>query len=467
MSTGASSVLCAPLPTPMAVAGTGTTGVVALSPSALSFGNQAASGFTACGTQASAQLVTFSNSGTQDYSLSASLSAGLSSAYTFIMSPSSGVVAANGGTATLLVTPNAIPETSEVPGSYSDTLVVTTSVAGDLPHNIPLTQSAFGAILSAPPAAISFQATPVGAESTFQVGITNDGNVAATLAWTALTNVAFTFDTGVSLPPGGVTTNSNAYFAPSAQMTYTASAVMAVTASTILCAPIPSPGVTLDGTGTSGAVVSVTPDPVDFNMVACGTSGGTRVVTVKNNSLGSITWSAGLAAGTNFAVAPTSGSLAGGASVDLTVTSDVIAMGATTTTAANGFGDTLTVTTNAPDDTPHAIPVRETASGAILAWQPAALNLPADQRGRPVSFTVVNTGNVEATVTIALANTGPATLTLDAPTSGASSSGTPFEGSVTEAIASVPSMNATLSLTPDAMTVLCQSAPAPMTITAN
>ena len=467
-SMASSDPLCAPLPQPLPVSGTGTTGVVAFAPGSLTFGNQTASGFTACGTAAPAQQITFTNSGNQSYAIVPTLELGAASPYAFAMTPASGVVSASGGTATVTVTPKPIPQTSSVPGTYGDSLSVTTSAAGDTgPHIIALAESAYGAILTGVPTSLQFPPTIVGEQSLSSIGITNSGNAAAVLVWTAISDPSFTFGQNTAAPPGGVATNVSAFFQPAAAQAYMATAKFGVAASTILCQPIPTTSVSLLGTGTTGSTVTVTPQ-VNFNMVPCGTSGGSDTVTVKNNSTASITWSAALAAGASFTLGmPASGTLASGASATVTVTSNVIPVSASTTTAANAFGSSLTITTNATGDSPHVVPILETASGAILSFNPTMLNLPLAQQGSPISYQVVNTGNLTATVALTLNNTGVASLTLDAPSAGPVSSGTPLVGAVTEAIGSLPSTDATVSLAPAAGTVLCQPVPAPMTITAN
>jgi hypothetical protein len=468
-SVAATGALCAPLPSPLTTSGTGTNGVVSFSPGALSFGDEATTGFTACGTSAAAKTVTFSNSGNQSYTITPKLAAGASSPYTFAIAPTSGVVAAGGGVATITVTPKAIPATSAVPGNYGDTLSVTTTAAGDTaPHVIALTQSAYGAVLTGAPAMISFPGTPVDGQSTMVVGVTNSGNAPAVLTWTAISNPVFSFDQNVTAPPAGVTTSPLAYFSPAAAISYSGTATLGVAATTTLCQPIPATLTMLTGVGTNGSVVSVSPAQVDFNMVACGTSGGSDVVTIKNNGIVSITWSASLPMGSPFALGtPSSGTLASGASAMVTVSSNVVPVSATTTTASNGFGSQLTVTTSAVNDTSHVIPILETASGAILSFSPAALDLPLTSKGMPVAYDVTNAGNVPASVSLALVNPGPATLTLNSPVSGMVSNGTPLQGSVTEDPLSLPASNATVTLTPAAGTVLCQPAPASMTITAN
>jgi hypothetical protein len=468
-SVATTSPLCGPLPSALMASGTGTKGVVSFSPGALSFGNQGASGFTACGTQATPLQVTFTNSGNQSYTITPELVGGTTSPYTFTVAPTSGVVAASGGTATITVTPLAIPGTSAVPGSYNDTLSVTTTASGDTgPHTIALTQSAYGAVLTGAPPSIAFPSTPELGQSSLPVGITNNGNAGAVLVWNSISSSAFAFDQSVTAPPGGVSTSPLAYFRPAAAQAYTGTAVLGVSATTILCQSIPNANVSLSGTGTTGSVVSVTPAQVDFNMVSCGTSGGSDPVSIKNNSTASITWSATLPTGSAFTLsAPSSGTLASGATATVTVTSVAIPVSPTTTTASNGFGSQLTVTTNAPNDVTHLIPILETASGAILTFNPTSLTLPLAQRGMPVPFAVQNSGNVGASITLTLNPSAVSTLTLNNPTSGMVASGAPLDGSVTESVASSPSTDATVSLTAAPGTILCQPSPAPMTITAN
>jgi hypothetical protein len=461
--------LCAPAPQALGMTGTGTVGVVGYSPGALAFGNQATSGFTACGTQAAPQQVTFTNGGNQSYTITPTLVGGAMSPFTVAMAPPTGVVAENGGAVVVTVTPAPIPATSAVPGTYSDSLSVTTTADGDgKPHLIPLTQNAYGAILAGVPSVVSFPGTPVGGQATSAIGITNDGNASATLVWTQISNAVFSFDQSVVAAAGGATTSPNAYFRPAAAAQYAATAAFGVGTGTILCQPLPETTVMLAGVGTSASTVTVSPPQVNFNMVPCGTSGGSQVVTITNAGVNAITWTASLPDGANFTLAPpATGMIAAGASATVTVNSSVVPMGPTTTTTANAFGSELTLTTDAPDDTPHSVPILETASGAILTFSPAALDLPAMQRGSPVAFQVQNAGNVTANVALTLTNPGPAALTLDMPEAGPVASGTPLQGAITESLTSAPSTNATVTLTPAMGTVLCQAAPPPMTLTAH
>src|SRR5262249_22775973 len=73
----------------------------------------------------------------------------------------------------------------------------------------------------------------------------------------------------------------------------------------------------------------------------------------------------------------------------------------------NLYGDTLTITTDAPSDKPHVIPLSQTARGAVLvASTPTSFGaVPIDTTSAPAVLTLTNNGNVAANV--ALTATGP------------------------------------------------------------
>jgi hypothetical protein len=254
-SIASASDLCAPLPSPLLVSGTGTNGVLAFAPGSLAFGNQGAIGLTACGTQAPPRQVTFTNSGNQDYVITPVLEGGTASPYALLMSPANGTVEANGGSLTLTVTPAPVPQESATPGSYNDTLRITTTVSGDAtPHLISLSEGAYGAILGGAPGTLAFPNTPIAGESDVPIALTKSGNAPATVEWRTISNAVFSFDQDFTAAPGGVVTSPLAYFQPLLAQPYGGTAVLGVSASTILCQPILSPLVNLTGTGTSGAV---------------------------------------------------------------------------------------------------------------------------------------------------------------------------------------------------------------------
>src|SRR5690606_5288927 len=73
------------------------------------------------------------------------------------------------------------------------------------------------------------------------------------------------------------------------------------------------------------------------------------------------------------------------------------------TVAPNGLGDTLTITTNVPLDTPHTVALLETAQGAIFSFgQAQVVNTGSVNQVFNNALTLVNTGNAAASYNIAV-----------------------------------------------------------------
>jgi hypothetical protein len=458
IAVGSTDVLCAPLPPALALSGIGTNGSVAYSPASLAFGN------TPCGTTATAQSITFTNGGNQDYTITPSLGLGSSSAFDVSMTPASGVVSAMGGTLTLTVTPHAIPSTSAVPGDYNDILTVSTTVSGDMPHQIQLTQNAYGVILGLSTTTLAFPNTTIDQQRAFSLALTNSGNAPAPVSFTVSGSPVFTFDPMFMALPG--TSTPNAYFLPTSASTYSATATMVVASGTPICQPLPGM-LNLSGTGIPGSTVTVTPDPLNFGRVNCGSTATAQTVTVQNLGGTALNWTASLANanGANFTLMPASGSIPAGMSGTFRVVPNMIAVGGSTTTAPNGFGDTLTVTTDRAGDSPHIISILESAQGAILSFNPASVTV-----GRlsmtSANFRVENTGNVTAPVTLTrMTTSGSPSLTVS-PTSGNSAIGSPFNSTVTNTGGLLGGTGeATISVATTAP--ICQPLPTPLAVHAN
>jgi hypothetical protein len=176
-------------------------------------------------------------------------------------------------------------------------------------------------------------------------------------------------------------------------------ATMSVAQGTVLCGPLPA-GAVLTGSGTGTTEVDVSPTNLDFGLVNCGSKAMAQTVTIQNNGTTSFNWNGAL--GTNhYDFNPKSGMLAPGASVTITVTPAQIPNNSAVT--ADLYADTLTLTTNAPGDAPHAVALHETAQGAILSFNPTMLNVNARPgQSNQGTFNVVNQGNLTATATLSL-----------------------------------------------------------------
>lgn len=233
---------CGQLPPPVALAGIGTKGDVAFSPGALDFGG------VDCGTQGAAQSVTFSNAGNEAYTVTPMLGAGDVSPYALEMNPATGIVAANGGSLTLTVTPKAIPATSAVPGSYGDTLTVTTTAQNDIPHSIALAEGARGAILVLSTSSIDFGQLNVPAPAYATFTIQNSGNATPKIDFTGQGSpTIFVMPKAVSAT-AGATTQTTAQFAPPVALhqSYSDTATVSVS-NAALCQPLAFSSVGLKG----------------------------------------------------------------------------------------------------------------------------------------------------------------------------------------------------------------------------
>ncbi len=154
--------------------GKGTNGKALVSPGALDFG------LVDCGTTADAKTLTVENVGDAAFDVDAALAQGTS----FAVSPTHATVPAQ-GKVLLTVTPSAVPAVSAITSDlYGDTLTLTTTAQGDVPHVIPLHETAHGAILSVslPQTAIRARVDDV---VTKPVAVTNTGNATAVGAMTS------------------------------------------------------------------------------------------------------------------------------------------------------------------------------------------------------------------------------------------------------------------------------------------
>jgi hypothetical protein len=178
------------------------------------------------------------------------------------------------------------------------------------------------------------------------------------------------------------------------------SATSAVKVTGTLCGSV-SP-LNFSGTGTT-ASITVGPSPLDFGTVSCGAPAPkSQPVTVANGGTTSVTYTATLGKGgaSPFKLDAPTGTIAAGSKAVINVSPNPIALPASVT--ANAYGDTLTVTSNAPGVAPATVTLLQSASGAIIA-----VNMPTTDFGLvPINtaaslpFTVVNTGNVDATVSV-------------------------------------------------------------------
>ena len=451
---GAQTYLCAPLPSSLSLAGTGIGGSPNISPTSLTFN-------ASCGSPAppAQQTIVLTNTGTvsMNWWISGSITGLGAAQYTVSTTPTGApivdagpaeaMVLAPGMTETLYVSAKPLPGGVTSPTQLNAQFTVETDVPYDSPHVISLQEIPIGDQLAFWPPTLGFGYVPLASSpaptlpQTFTVtNYANAGSAPAqfTLAVQGTGQSAYTptswpasQGTSLSLAPGESLTESVA-FAPAVPSQPGAQvATVAISTTDSLCtSSLPAP-IQLFGTATAGQVALSTSvlyfgtDGKD-GFVNCGATGPTQTFTVTNagtqpfNLTGAPTFtSTTAAAGTWFTASVTSGGGAvttypavvdAGASVTVTVTPKAIPSVVANPGDPTAFSDTLTVTTDAINDTPHAVQLTMQAYGAIIASTP----LPTTWSFGTINFgsigtfpvTITNTGNAPATVSFASAVDG-------------------------------------------------------------
>jgi len=152
--------------------------------------------------------------------------------------------------------------------------------------------------------------------------------------------------------------------------------------------------------------LAVSPDALNFGtngFVTCNATPAAAAalgLTLSNVGGQPFSWSATLGRSPSpFKLAPAAGVLTAGASATIVVTPSALPFPADT--AANAYGDALSITTTIAADIVHAIKLNQTAQGAILAFQPAA----------PYDFGNVQVGSA-ASASVQIANLGSASINV-------------------------------------------------------
>ena len=412
-------------------------------------------GLVDCGSSVSeAKVVKIANAGAGTVSWTAELeSAGFD-----IVGARSGTFS-GGGAVNVKVRANAIPASAEAGAATLATLVIVIDKAKIF--RVPLRVAAQGGTLTVSPAAAVFGDLPINMQAPdIQLAIKNTGNkeLSVDLAQPPLTDFAVAW-TGapatVKLAPGASIPGVAARFRPvrlSAQSTTVPLAVKGA-----VCGASAT-SIALSGKGTGG-VVGISPGALDYGLINCGTQGAIKSFAILNSGTAPFTWNASLLSG-RYDLSATTGIVLANNQSTVLVTPKAIP--ATSAITPNLYGDVLTVTTDAANDTPHVLNLTMTARGAILAFSAT----PADYglqglfaAGVNRTATVSNTGNAGANVTL---TSSKAAYTLPAGpfaiTAGASANTT-----VSFAATTFGANDATLSMaTGD---VVCQPLPAAANLT--
>jgi hypothetical protein len=190
---------------------------------AVSVSGNGAFGNVQCGTAAAAQPVTIANGGSAPFSFTAALAKGTA----YAISPATGTVAP-GTTQTITVTPSVVSNT--MPRAiFADTLTVTTTAPGDMPHQVALSETAQGAELTAPINNLTM-ITAVNTTTMSVVAFTNTGTAPGQpqlmLTGAGASAFAITGTAGGWLAPGATNTSFVVAFSPKAAGTFNATLVI-------------------------------------------------------------------------------------------------------------------------------------------------------------------------------------------------------------------------------------------------
>ena len=417
-----------------------------------------------CGGQAPAtQTYTFDNTGPATVIWTATVTA------PFTLNGTSGGTAsgntATGQTGSVTVGVPAFPATSNA-GPVNGTLTLSTNIPGFTSVTVPLTVMVEGGSLSLTPSVVGFGQVPDGTTSSaLGFTITNLGNAAVSVTLGVPSDPEFTVTytgapTSSNIAPGATLAGASATFTPTAAGAAGATSAIQVTGA--LCNSTATV-VNLSGTGTAGQV-SIGPSPLDFGGVACGTAGAPQKVTIKNGNAFPITYQALLTASPSpYTVDAPSGSVAANSQAVITVTPAAIP--ATGNVAPGAYNDTLTITTNEPGGTPFAIPLDESASGAVLALTMATPNFgTVSNTTASQGFTITNTGSLSADVSLSLTETGADFVAALTQGSTAKASGGTAPGTVSYTARLNGTEKATLAAKTTA--ALCAPLPAALAISA-
>ncbi len=356
-------------------------------------------GFADCGGAASAaKAVKITNTGGGSVSWTAELeSAGFS-----ILGASSGTFT-GGGSVNVKVQANPFPTNVEAGTVSRATLVIV--IDKSKIFRVPLVATSRGATIAIQPGDAVFGEIPINTEAPdLALAIKNTGNAPATISFEqpSATDFGLTYTgTPASLVvlPGASVPGAAAKFRPARLAPQATTAPIKVKGA--VCGASAT-GIKMTGKGTGG-VVGVSPGQLDYGKVNCGAKGNFQVLTLLNSGTASFTWNTALGQGASsyFDISPSSGTVLAGSQTGIFVTPKDIP--ATSAVTDNLYGDVLTITTDAANDTPHAVNLLMGAKGAILDFT----TVPVDYGTRTLfgaatnqNVTVTNSGNAPATVTL-------------------------------------------------------------------
>jgi hypothetical protein len=398
-----------------------------------------------CGAQPEAKSISFINTGDGPLEWTATIEG---TGFT-IIDGANGTVDP-GGTATLSVQPEAVPASASV-GQMIEAMLVVQTNARTEPFAIPLSLQVHGGslLVETPTVAFGQIQVSVPADAT-PLTIRNQGDraIQVALGATATTEFSATWDgapNAATVAPGETLVGATSNFTPADEGARTDA--VAIVATGPLCAGDVA-NVALAGEGTF-AQIGVTPGNVAYGTTACGSTATTRNISITNNYAVAITYTAAVMTGPyTIAAGNQSGSIPANSTITVPVAANAVPRLPTSLTT-NALDGTVRITTSAPGHSPATITLDQAASGAVLALAPASGSTVAFGNvvaGSPEnqSYSVTNSGNRAATVTVSATGTG---FTAAVPGSGSiTANNTAATGEITHTVAARGNQTGTFTL---------------------
>jgi hypothetical protein len=261
-------------------------------------------------------------------------------------------------------------------GEIRHAAIHVTTNDGSPPFDIDVTATTHGATLAFVPPQIDLGLVPVSITSPpHGFALTNTGNADVDVSLSQpnpdFTIAIDTLHVGADQTVQGTAT----FFASAPGATKT---TVAIDAKGVLCGDVPKLEVVASG---SDGVFGNTPGVIDFGSVYCGHAAKPKTLTLSNTGSAPYSFEAKLASGASFQVSPSSGVV----KASLALTLSPLAIPQYSSTASDLYGDTLIITTNIPNDTPHIVPIHESARGAIFHFLAATDSFGKVQVGSDVT----------------------------------------------------------------------------------
>ncbi len=431
--------LCTALPTPIVLSGTGTSGIVSVSASTLTFGAPGdPNGFVNCGATGQPQTVTISNVGNQSFNVTG-VNLGKGAASPFTLAPVSAPVKVPiAGSVTVTINPSIIPKIGVDPSNaaaFSDVLTISTDATGDTPHAIALVMQPRGAVISSatqpPPTTWNFGTIGAGSIGSFLgTTIQNTGNLAATVTLQPTGTLSLPSVFGLQNNPvtagPGLTALVGQFVPNLANSTWTGQGQLLVTAAA-MCSDLPqqwiTPVISFSGSSSSNPIVTLSGTLVFPTSDCGGAPPGGQEVTITNGTNQAYTYTAKFVSGAWYnLVDSASGSLAANNIAKIVVNPKMVAPGAGVLPGSAPYADDLLISVATTPPTNFTVPISWTLNGAVLTL-PKGAGPNSDSQG---SFYVAdgtsgfplpmaNTGTAAGAVSLAIQPTGSFLLQPSSP----------------------------------------------------